>query len=160
MFELRNRQRRARDVRRLGRDDRSGRVHHHQKLLCLGGDIRGSERLRRQREAGEDVDLVANDQFLREAFGDVRIRSASVLADELDLLARDRVAVLFDEQLDTIVHLRRGVGELARVSHDQTDFYGVLRLRDPGKSEDGGGGHRRSELTHGVSPLSFTFCAS
>ena len=43
-------------------------------FLASVGDVGGAERFRRQREAGEDVDLVAHDQFLRQALGDVRIR--------------------------------------------------------------------------------------
>ena len=41
----------------------------------------------------------------------------------------DRIAMLLDVELDGIVHLRRGVGELARVGHDQTNLDGVGRLR-------------------------------
>ena len=56
-------------------------------------------------EAGEDVDLVAHDQLLRQALGDVRRDAAGVLADELDLLAGDRVAVLLHVELDAVVDL-------------------------------------------------------
>ena len=68
----------------------------------------------RQREAGEDVDVVAHDQFLREPLGDVGRDAAGVLADDLDLLAGDRVAVLLHVELDAVVHLGAGIGELAR----------------------------------------------
>ena len=44
---------------------------------------------------------------------DALLRSNSVLADEFDLLARDRVAMLLHIELDGVVHLRGGVGELA-----------------------------------------------
>jgi hypothetical protein len=139
MFKLWNRQRGAHNVRRLRGDDRGRRIHNNQKLLCFGGDIRGAERFWREREAGKDVDLVANHQFLREALGDVRVRAAGVLAYEFDLLAGNRVAVLLHEQLDAIVHLRGGVGKLAGVGHDQADLDGVLRLRGAGKRERGDG---------------------
>ena len=45
--------------------------------------------------------------FLREALGDVRRDAAGVLADELDLLAGDGVAVLLHVELDAVVDLGR-----------------------------------------------------
>ena len=74
-----------------------------------------AERFRRQREAGQDVDLVAHHQFLRQALGDVRVRAAGILADDLDLLAGDLVAVLLHVKLDAVVDLRAGVGELTGI---------------------------------------------
>ena len=64
----------------------------------------------------EDVDLVARDQLLRQALGDVGRDAAGILADDLDLLAGDGVAVLLHVELDGVVHLRRRVGELAGVA--------------------------------------------
>ena len=58
-------------------------------------------------EAREDVDLVAHDQLLREPLGDVRREAADVLADDLDLLAGDGVAVLLHVDLDAVVDLDR-----------------------------------------------------
>ena len=58
--------------------------------------------------------LVAHDQFLREPLGDVGRDAAGILADDLDLLAGDRVAVLLHVELDAVVDLRAGIGELAR----------------------------------------------
>ena len=84
-------------------------------FLASVGNAGRAERFRRQREAGEDVDLVAHDQFLRQALGDVRVRAAGVLADDLDLLAGDGVAVLLHVELDAVVDLRGGVGELAGI---------------------------------------------
>ena len=58
-------------------------------IFALGGDRRGGQRQRRQAEAGEHVDLVVDDQLLREArvvSGDAGV----VLDDQLDLLAGDR----------------------------------------------------------------------
>ena len=52
-----------------------------------------AKRGRRDAEAGEEVDLVVDDQLLREALGVVG-HGAVVLDDDLDLLAGDRVAVL------------------------------------------------------------------
>ena len=65
-------------------------------------------------KAGEDVDLVAHDQLLREPLGDVRRRAADVLEDQFDLLAGDGVAVLLHVGLDAVLDLDAGVGELAR----------------------------------------------
>ena len=97
----------------------------------------GRERVRGQREAREDVDLVAHDQFLREALGDVRRDAAGVLADDLDLLAGDGVAVLLHVELDAVVDLRRGVGELARIGQDDADLDGALRVRRTGAEQCG-----------------------
>ena len=144
LLELRNGQRGARDVGRLGGDDGGRRVHHHHELLGFRRHVGGGERFRRQREAGEDVDLVAHDQFLRETLGDVGRDAAGVLADEFDLLAGDRVAVLLHVELDGIVHLRGGVGELARVGHDQTDLDGLLRVRRGCRDQSRGKNQKRS----------------
>ena len=89
-------------------------------------------------EAGEDVDLVAHDQLLRQALGDVGRDAAGVLADDLDLLAGDGVAVLLHVELDAVVHLRAGIGELARIGHDQADLDGLLGARRHGGEERGG----------------------
>ena len=76
-------------------------------FLACGRDLGDGQRVRRQREAGEDVDVVAHDQFLRQPLGDVGRDAAGVLADDLDLLAGDGVAVLLHVELDAVVHLRR-----------------------------------------------------
>ena len=83
-------------------------------FLASRRDVGRRQRVRRQQEAGEDVDLVAHDQLLREPLGDVGRDAADVLADDLDLLAGDRVAVLLHVELDAVVDLDAGVGELAR----------------------------------------------
>ncbi len=80
----------------------------------------------RQIKAREDVDLVADDRLLRQALGDVRRDAAIVLADQLDLLAGDLVAVLLHVELDAVVDLRARIGELAGERHDDADPDGVL----------------------------------
>ena len=106
-----------------------GRIHHHHEFFRFRRHVARAQRFRRQCEAGKDIDLIAHDQLLRQTLGNVRIRTARILADDLDLLAGNGVAMLFDVELDGVVHLRRGVGELARVGHDQSDLDGLLRVR-------------------------------
>ena len=129
LIEHRRGDRGARHVGRLGRDDRGRGVHDDGELLRFGRNVADRERVRRQDQATENVDLVAHDQFLGEALGDIRRDAAGILADELDLLAGDRVAMLFHVKLDGVVHLRRRVGELAGIRHDQADLHGLLRAR-------------------------------
>ena len=76
-------------------------------FLASRRDVADRERVGRQDQPAEDVDLVAHDQLLREALGDVGRDAAGVLADDLDLLAGDGVAVLLHVELDGVVHLRR-----------------------------------------------------
>ena len=90
---------------RFGGDDRGGGVHHDHEFLRLRRDLGGGERIRGQREAGQDVGIVAHDQLLREALGDLGGDAADVLADDLDLLAGDGVAVLLHVEFDPVVEL-------------------------------------------------------
>ena len=90
------------------------------------GNVARRQRIGRQREAGKDVDFVAHDQFLRQALGHVGCDAAGILADEFELLAGDRVAMLLHIELDAVVHLRRRVGELPRIGQDEPDLEGVL----------------------------------
>ena len=89
----------------------------------------------RQREAGQEVDLVAHDELGGQTLGDVGRDAADVLAHELELLAGDRIAVLGDVELDAVVELVAGVGELARIGQDDADLDRALGVR-PGKSEE------------------------
>ena len=137
LVQLRGGDRGPHEVRRLRRDDRGGGVHHHHELLRLGRHVGGGERVGREDEAGEDVHLVAHDELLRQALGDVGRGAAGVPADELDLAAGDGVALLLHVELDGVVHLGRRVGELARVRHDQPDLDGRLGVRRGNGEEDG-----------------------
>jgi hypothetical protein len=48
----------------------------------------------------------------------------------LDLVDLDVLSLAINLLLlDGIVHLRRGVGELIRIGHDQADLDGLLRVR-------------------------------
>ena len=136
---LRQRHRGAHHVGRLGGDDRGRGVHHHHELLGLGRYVAGGERVRRQHEARDDVDLVADHQLLRESLGDIRRHAAGILDDQFDLLAADGLAVLLHVGLDAVLHLDAGVGELARQRHDQADLDGVLGAGRRGAGEQHGG---------------------
>ena len=104
-----------------------------------------------QHEAREDVDVVAYDQFLRETLGDVRCDTAGILADELDLAARDHVAVELHVELDRVVHLSRRVGELAGIRHDQPDLDRLLRGGRGRYQQRAERGHHRGEHRGGSS---------
>ena len=125
----RKRQRDADAILGFGSDDRGRGIHDHHHLLRFFGDIACRERVRRQHEARQDVDLVADDEFLRQTLGDVRRDATDILADDFDLLARDRVAVLLHVKLDAVVDLVRRVGELARIGQDDADLHAALRIR-------------------------------
>ena len=96
--------------------------------MRLRGERRHGERGRRDAEAGDEIDLVVDDQFLRDALGVVGHR-AVVLEDDLDLLAGDGVAVLLHVELDGVVDLLAGRGLAAGHRQDQADLDGVLGLR-------------------------------
>lgn len=88
-----------------------------------------------EQESGQDVDALAHDEFLRESFGDVGRRAADVAADDLDLFAGNRVAVLLHISLHAIVELDAGIGELAGEDIDHPDLDRALRVR--GRDADG-----------------------
>src|SRR5206468_2183439 len=120
--QLRHGRRRAHHVRRFRRDDGRRRVHDHHELLRFRGHVGGGKGVGRQDESGQDVHLIPHDQLLSQAFGDVRGDATRVLANDLDLLAGHGIAVLLEVELDGVVHLRRRVGELAGVRHDEPDL--------------------------------------
>ena len=120
--KLRHGERGAHHVRRLGGDDRGGGVHDHHVLLGFGGNVGGGHCVGGQQKAGEDIDVVARHQFLRQPLGDRRSDAAGVLADDLDLHAAEHVAMLLEIELDRIIHLGRAVGELPGIRHDQADL--------------------------------------
>ena len=129
VHDLRQGDRRADHVGRLGDNDRRGRVHHHHEFFRLLRDGGGSDRIRRQHPAGQDVHLVANDEFLRQPLGKVGRNAANVLADDLDLLAGNGVAVLLHVGLDAVLDLDAGVGELSGERQHEADLDGALRIR-------------------------------
>src|SRR5262249_41016513 len=88
-------------------------------------------------EAGEESDLVVDDEILRDALGVVRHR-AVVLDDQLDLLAGNGVAMLCHIKLGGGGLLFAGRLLLARHRQDQPDL-DVLRLRAADRTECRGG---------------------
>ncbi len=153
LVELRQREGHPRHVGRLGRDDRGGCVHHHHELLRLRRYVGRRHGIGRERETGEEIDLVAHHQLLGEPLGDVGGDAAGILADDLDLPAGDRVAVLLHVELDAVVGLGSGIGELARERQDQADLDGLLGV-DRRNAEDRRGEYGKSSKSpsHRYSP--------
>ena len=129
--DLRQRHRYADDVGRARRDDRSRGVHDDHRLLRLARDRRHRERVGREPETDQHIDVVAGDQFLRESLGDIGRRAGGVLLHDFDLLASDGVTVLLHVRLHAAKHLlavlREGSGELRH--HAQ--LHHTLRVRGP-----------------------------
>src|SRR5213078_3534250 len=92
--------------------------------LALGGDRGRRERLGREAESDEEVDVVARDQLLRESLGDLGRRAGGVAAQDLDLLAGDGIAMLLEPGLDAVLDLPTDVGERARERGDETELDG------------------------------------
>ena len=133
---LRQREAGAHDVGRAFGNDRGAGRHHDLGYLALRGQRRRCQRGRRHAKSGDDVDLVVDDQFLRQPLGIVG-KCRIVLQDHFDLLAGDGVAVLLHVQLDRVVDLLAGRSLTAGHRQDQADLHGVLRMgrrQRPGKS--------------------------
>src|SRR5581483_9357156 len=79
-------------------------------------------------EACDDVDLVADHELLCEPLGHVGRDATDILADDLELLAADAIAVLLHVELDAGIDLVAGVGELARIRKNDADLHRVLRV--------------------------------
>src|SRR5215469_17027665 len=93
----------------------------------------------REKDAGEDVDLVVVDELaiLRDGGGRAAL---GVLLDELDLAAARLVVDLLERQLETIEHVLAGLGEDAG---ERTEVADANRLRGPG-----GAGTEQGESQH------------
>ena len=119
--------------------------------------------LGREPEAREEVDLVLHDQLLREALRHVGRRTADVLDDQLDLPARDRVAVLPDVSPGAGRHLlaevREGPGHLGDDA-DLDRVRGVRRgqRRCAGERERRGEDETLDELHAGLPVLGLMAC--
>ena len=64
---LRRGKAKPRHIRIFGHDVRRCGVNDQQRLLCSGRHRAGGNRVRRKRNPGEQVDVILNDEFLREA---------------------------------------------------------------------------------------------
>ena len=126
---LRQRMRDAHDIRRARGDDGSRRVHDHHRLFRLGGNRRHGERVGRQAEPGEDVHLVARDQFLCQALGDVGSRAGRIADHDLDLLSGVDLAVQLEVRLHAADDLRAVIGEWAGKFGHHADLDRTLRER-------------------------------
>ncbi len=136
------------DVGRASRDDRRRGVHDHHRLLGLGRHRRNRERVWSQAEAGEDVDLVAGDHFLRQALGDIGRRAGRVLHDDLDLLTAKDVAVLLEIGFHASQNLRAVVGEGAGEFRNHTDLDDALRVYGAAAEEQHCGKHEPNARDH------------
>jgi hypothetical protein len=139
------RHRGADHVGRLGDHHRGGGVHHHHEFLRLGRHVAAGHRVGRQHVAGQDVDVVAHHQLLRQALGDVGGGAADVLGDQLDLAPGDRVAVHLHVGARAVQHLAGGIGELPgqRERHADLDRLLCKHRRGDGKRR-----HHRQHLVH------------
>src|SRR5262249_30301017 len=110
------------------------------------------KRLGRQHEAGKNVDLVMYDQLLRKSLCGIR-RTGGILADERDLSAGDRIAVLLHVQLDAVVHLRPPGRKLAPGAHYQTDLQCLLGLRSTKAVAEQQTAETQNCLSHRLLPI-------
>jgi len=78
--------------------DRS--IRDQQRFLHARGDRADRHPVGRVRDAHQEIDPVADDQFLREALGGIGGQAAVVAFNDLDFAAGDRIAVLFHERCD------------------------------------------------------------
>ena len=116
----------------------------------------GAMRQRRRRDAGaENGDLVVDDQFLGEPLGGVR-RGRVILDDDLDLAARDGVAVLLEVKEGAVDGGLAGGVEGARHRLDQAELenllgrYGSDRGGERHEARDSDGGIGLCLQQHGV----------
>src|SRR5579864_2987739 len=105
------------EAHKIGRgigDAESRSVHDNGGFLRLGDKRRNPKCGRTEIDAGEEIDLLADDQLLSELLCALGIRTALVAPDDFDFLASDTVAMLADISLDPIANLLAKISELAR----------------------------------------------
>ncbi len=107
------------------------------------------ERIGCEQESSEHVDVVAHDKLLRQTLRHIGSGTAHVATDKLDLLARNRVAVLLNVSLDAVVELNAGVSELAGKDIDQADLHRLLGVRrNTAQKQHGEEGECNKQLGH------------
>ena len=135
---LRQREGGADDVGRALGNDRGARRHHDFRNLGLRRQRRRRKGGRRHAEARDEIDLVVDDQFLRQALGVVGNRRV-ILEDDFDLLAGDGIAVLLHIELDRVVDLLAGRRLAAGHRQDQADLDGLLGVSRRERQHSGDG---------------------
>src|SRR6185437_12883900 len=131
------------DAHEIGRgvgDRHGGSVHHHGRRFRLGDQRRDRKGGRAEIDAGDEIDLVAGNQLLCELFGALGIGARLIALQNLDLLARDMVAMLAHIGLDAVADLLAEIPEHARELRDDADLDRVLgagwrRRRKPRRSD-------------------------
>src|SRR6516225_2085285 len=105
---LPKRERDARDIRRDPRNSRAaGGNADEQRHFRLGGQRRDRRGDRRQDYAGQQLHMLARDQFLSQPLADFRIGSI-VTADQLDLdPLRQILLMLLEVEIDALLRLVR-----------------------------------------------------
>src|SRR5262249_23740570 len=88
--------------------------------------------------AEDGIDLVALDDLLRLGLGTGRV-AARIGDEQLDLAARERVALLLEEGRDALLHLDAALRQRSRLDREQADLEGRA-LGDGGRGETRGGG--------------------
>ena len=112
----------AAHVRVLGHDVRGRCVDDEDRHLRLRRHGPDGDRVGREDQPRQQVDVLLHDQLLREPLGVIGSDPAVVARDDLDLAAVDRVAVLFLEHGDDVVEfLARGTAG-ARERIDDADL--------------------------------------
>jgi hypothetical protein len=133
----------AHEIGRLLGDKARCRIHDHHRHLGLGAERRHRQRVGRQAEASEELDVLARQQLLRLALGLRRIDAAGVALEDDDLPAGDGVAVLLHEDRDALHELVAEIGEGAGEGREQADLDRVHRRGL------GGGTRQRQERERG-----------
>ena len=143
---LRQREGGADDVGRALGNDRGARRHHDFRNLGLCRQRCRRECGRRHAEACDEIDLVVDDQFLREALGVVGNRRI-ILQDDFDLLAGNGVAVLLHIEFDRVVDLLAGRCLATGHRQDQADLDGFLGVSRRERQHAGDGACGQQHVT-------------
>ena len=144
--QLRQGERHPHEIRRAFGDDGCGRVDDDGGLLRLGQQAGRGHGVGREAVAQDDVHLLAQDQLLRHAAGQVAVGGALVVAgDKLHRKAGGLVGVHGLEDLDAVLVLPALVGEGAGERQDDADGQGAGGEggRDGGHA---GGGQAQGDL--------------
>ncbi len=147
--ELRDRHAHAHEIGRAAGDRRCRGVHDHDRNLGLLGDFAQRHGIRRQLEAGQELDLLAQHQLLGELLGLVGALAGGIAIDELNVVglavgSLDGLAVDRLIRLHRLLELGAPGGECTGIRGDQPDLDGVGRGRSGRKRQRSrrGGTHK------------------